>query len=303
MSNDKKRSALGRGLSALLENSETDVTSSSGSSPASPGVVGSVAQIPLDQIEPNPFQPRTEFKDEELKELAQSIREQGIIQPITVRKMGYDKYQIISGERRFRASKLSGATNIPAYIRVANDQGMLEMALVENIQRQELNAIDIGISYKRLIEECDLTQEELSERVGKNRTTVTNFMRLLKLPPEIQSALRDNKISMGHARALLSIDDIGHQLLLFKDILQKQLSVRDVESMARTEGAGSKKSSSGSAKKPEGLTFEYTKIKNVLSSHFDANVQLTRSSNGSGKISIPFSDDQDLNRILELLNY
>lgn len=301
--NPKQRSALGRGLSALLESSETDVTSKSGASVANTqGVVGGVAQLPLDQIEPNPFQPRTEFKAEELSELAQSIKEQGIIQPITVRKMGYDKYQIISGERRFRASKLAGATTIPAYIRVANDQGMLEMALVENIQRQELNPLDIAISYKRLIDECSLTQEELSERVGKNRTTVTNFMRLLKLPPEIQIALRDNKITMGHARALVGIDDIAEQLLVFKEILQKQLSVRDVETLARTSG-GKKTSTSSKSSGGNALSFEYSKIQNVLSNHFDANVQLQRKSNGSGKISIPFSDDQDLNRILELLNY
>lgn len=301
--NPKQRSALGRGLSALLESSETDVTSKSGASVANTqGVVGGVAQLPLDQIEPNPFQPRTEFKAEELSELAQSIKEQGIIQPITVRKMGYDKYQIISGERRFRASKLAGATTIPAYIRVANDQGMLEMALVENIQRQELNPLDIAISYKRLIDECSLTQEELSERVGKNRTTVTNFMRLLKLPPEIQIALRDNKITMGHARALVGIDDIAEQLLVFKEILQKQLSVRDVETLARTSG-GKKASTSSKSSGGNALSFEYSKIQNVLSNHFDANVQLQRKSNGSGKISIPFSDDQDLNRILELLNY
>jgi len=301
--NPKQRSALGRGLSALLESSDTDVTSKSGAVTASAqGVVGGVAQLPLDQIEPNPFQPRTEFKAEELNELAQSIKEQGIIQPITVRKMGYDKFQIISGERRFRASKLAGATTIPAYIRVANDQGMLEMALVENIQRQELNPLDIAISYKRLIDECSLTQEELSERVGKNRTTVTNFMRLLKLPPEIQIALRDNKITMGHARALVGIEDIGEQLLVFKEILQKQLTVRDVETLARETG-GKKNTTSKSTKGNETLSFEYAKIQKVLSNHFEANVQLQRKSNGSGKISIPFSNDQDLNRILELLNY
>ncbi len=301
--NPKQRSALGRGLSALLESSDTDVTSKSGAVTASAqGVVGGVAQLPLDQIEPNPFQPRTEFKAEELNELAQSIKEQGIIQPITVRKMGYDKFQIISGERRFRASKLAGATTIPAYIRVANDQGMLEMALVENIQRQELNPLDIAISYKRLIDECSLTQEELSERVGKNRTTVTNFMRLLKLPPEIQIALRDNKITMGHARALVGIEDIGEQLLVFKEILQKQLTVRDVETLARGTG-GKKNTTSKSTKGNETLSFEYAKIQKVLSNHFEANVQLQRKSNGSGKISIPFSNDQDLNRILELLNY
>lgn len=306
MSNNPKRTALGRGLSALLENSDTDVTSNSSAAAAtssSSAVVGSVAQLPLAQIEPNPFQPRVEFNAEELKDLAQSIREQGIIQPITVRKMGYDKYQIISGERRFRASKLAGATTIPAYIRVANDQGMLEMALVENIQRQELNPIEIAISYKRLVDECNLTQEELSDRVGKNRSTVTNFLRLLKLPPEIQTALRDQKISMGHARALIGLDDVVHQIALYKEILERQLSVRDVESLVRTQSPASGSKGKTASSSPDKLSFEYTKIRNVLSSHFDTKVQLTRSSNGSGKITIPFSDDQDLNRILELLNY
>ena len=197
-----KKSALGKGLSALLENADTDVTSKTGV-PGSAGVVGSVAQIQLDQIEANPFQPRVDFDKEMLQELADSILQQGIIQPITVRKLGYDKYQIISGERRFKASKLAGLTTIPAYIRVANDQGMLEMALVENIQRQDLNALEVAISYKRLLEECALTQEELSTRVGKNRSTVTNFLRLLRLPPQIQASIRDGGLSMGQATCSL----------------------------------------------------------------------------------------------------
>ncbi|MFM8431563.1 MAG: ParB/RepB/Spo0J family partition protein [Bacteroidota bacterium] len=304
MSNNQKKSGLGRGLSALLEDSDTDVTSRSSTPASVTGVVGSVTELSLDQIEPNPFQPRTEFTADQLKELAQSISEQGIIQPITVRKMGYDKYQIISGERRFRASKLSGAKTIPAYIRIANDQAMLEMALVENIQRQDLNPIDIGISYKRLIDECSITQDELSERVGKNRTTISNFIRLLKLPPDIQLALRDNKISMGHAKALMGIDDLSNQLLLFKEILEKNLNVRDVESLVSKGGGksrrgGKKSGSPGSSN----LSFEYNKIRNVLTSHFGSQVQLQVAKDGSGRISIPFNDNQDLNRILELLNY
>ncbi|MFN8166864.1 MAG: ParB/RepB/Spo0J family partition protein [Bacteroidia bacterium] len=296
-----KRSALGKGLSALLENSDTDVTSKA--NPDSLGsVVGSVAQIPLEQIEPNPFQPRVDFDTDALTELSASIKEQGIIQPITVRKMGYDKYQIISGERRFKASRLAGLKTIPAYIRVANDQGMLEMALVENIQRQDLNALEIAISYKRLIDECALTQEELSERVGKNRSTVTNFLRLLKLPPDIQAAIRDQKISMGHARAILGVDDIAKQLMMFREILEKQLSVRDVESLARETG----NKSPGKKKEKElknQLSFEFSKIQNILTSHFGSKIQLQRANNGSGKIIIPFTNDDDLNRILELLNY
>jgi ParB family chromosome partitioning protein len=297
-----KRNALGKGLSALLENNDTDITSKTPVAEGNSAVAGSVANIPVDQVESNPFQPRTDFEEEALKELSESIKEQGIIQPITVRKLGYDKYQLISGERRLKASKLAGLKSIPAYIRIANDQNMLEMALVENIQRQDLNAIEIAISYKRLIDECSLTQEELSARVGKNRTTVTNYMRLLRLPPEVQISLRDGKLTMGHARAILGVDDIARQLLIYRDILNKQLSVRDVEELARETGNNS------SRKKKEpvtggNLSFEFTKIQNVLSSHFGTKIQLKRNGNGSGRISIPFDNDEDLNRILELLNY
>ena len=297
-----KRNALGKGLSALLENNDTDITSKTPLAEGTSVVAGSVANIPVDQVESNPFQPRTDFEEESLKELSESIKEQGIIQPITVRKLGYDKYQLISGERRLKASKLAGLKSIPAYIRIANDQNMLEMALVENIQRQDLNAIEIAISYKRLIDECSLTQEELSTRVGKNRTTVTNYMRLLRLPPEIQISIRDGRITMGHARAILGVDDIAKQLMIYRDIVDRQLSVRDVEELARESGNNSprKKSKPGS---PANLSFEFTKIQNVLSSHFGTKIQLKRNGNGSGRIAIPFDNDEDLNRILELLNY
>ncbi len=297
-----KKNVLGRGLSALLENSETDVTSKSPMTEGSSAVSGAIANIPVDQVESNPFQPRTDFDDDALRELSESIKEQGIIQPITVRKLGYDKFQLISGERRLKASKLAGLKTIPAYIRIANDQGMLEMALVENIQRQDLNAIEIAISYKRLIDECDLTQEVLSTRVGKNRTTVTNYMRLLKLPPEIQISIRDGKITMGHARAILGVDDVVKQLMMYKQIMSDKLSVRDVEELARTTGNKStlrKREVAGN----QSLSFEFTKIQNVLSSHFGTKIQLKRNGNGSGRIVIPFENDEDLNRILELLNY
>jgi ParB family chromosome partitioning protein len=292
-----KKSALGRGLSALLENADTDVTSKAGTE----GVVGSVAHILLSQIEPNPFQPRTEFDEDALAELTASIKEQGIIQPITVRKMGYDKYQIISGERRFKASKRAGLTSVPAYIRVANDQGMLELALVENIQRHDLNALEVALSYKRLIDECSLTQEMLSERVGKNRTTITNFLRLLKLPPEIQTAIRNGSLSMGHARALTGVDDPIKQMHMFREIVDRQLSVRDAESIARE--SGNKSPVNKKKQQKEQLSFEFTKIQNILSSHFGSKISLQRSKTGNGKISIPFQNDEDLNRILELLNY
>lgn len=295
-----KKSALGKGLSALLENSDTDVTSKPGSQ-GTGTVVGSVAHISVDQIEPNPFQPRADFDPEALADLANSIREQGIIQPITVRKLGYDRYQIISGERRLKAGKMAGLQDIPAFIRIANDQSMLEMALVENIQRQDLNSLEVALSYKRLIDECSLTQEELSSRVGKNRSTVTNFLRLLKLPPEIQAGIRDNKISMGHARALLGFEDATSQLAVYREILNRQLSVRAVEEAARqTPG---KKNTSLPGKARNNLPVEYHKIQNVLTSHFGSKIQLRRSGTGSGSIIIPFTSDEDLNRILEILNY
>ena len=296
-----KKSVLGRGLSALLENADTDVTHQSNPE-TKDAVVGSVALISIEQIEANPFQPRTEFEAEALADLAASIQYQGIIQPITVRKMGYDKYQIISGERRFRASQMAGLKTIPAYIRIANDQGMLEMALVENIQRRDLNAIEVAISYKRLIDECNLTQEEMSERVGKSRSSVTNFIRLLKLPPVIQAAIRDEKLSMGHARAILGVDDPAGQIHLFREIMDQDLNVRDVESRARLYG----KKSSGSKKNvgnKNQLPLEFSKIQDILSGHFESKVHLQRAENGRGKITIPFQNDSDLNRILDLLNY
>lgn len=292
-----KRSALGKGLSALLENADTDVTSKTGAD----GVVGSISQIPLEQIEANPFQPRTEFYEEKLAELAASIKEQGIIQPITVRKLGYDKYQIISGERRYKASKIAGLKTIPAYIRVANDQGMLEMALVENIQRENLNPIEVAISFKRLINECSLTQEVLSERVGKNRSTVTNYLRLLKLPPLIQSAIRDERISMGHARSIAGIEDVVHQLWVFEEVLKKQLSVRETEALSRESSTSRTKKSKTETGKDTGYS-ELNKIQRELSEQYNTKIQVQKNASGKGKIVIPFNGIDDLNRILELLN-
>lgn len=233
----------------MLSNAETDITTRPGSHGQTMAPQGVAANIPVSQIEVNPFQPRNEFDAKALEELAESIRHQGIIQAITVRKIAPDRYQIISGERRFRASKMVGLDTIPAYVRIANDQAMLEMALVENIQRENLNPIDVAISYKRLMDECKLTNDEISDKVGKDRTTVTNYIRLLKLPPKIQDAIREGKISMGHARALISIDDVGTQLLLLSEILTKGISVRKVEEMVRaTPGKKFKSSSNGSGK-------------------------------------------------------
>ncbi len=291
-----KKKALGRGLSALLENVETDITSGVQTEKAS-RLLGSVAMLPVSVIEANPFQPRTVFDEESLLELVQSIKELGIIQPVTVRKMGYDQFQLISGERRFRASQIAGLTEIPAYIRVANDQAMLEMALVENIQRRNLDAIEIAISYQRLIDECSLTQEALSERVGKKRATITNYIRLLRLPPEIQMALRKNEITMGHARALLSFTDEAEMRTAFAKITKEGWSVRQLEQATQEARTTARKPNDTSIP----LSFEHQKIKSDLIDKFGTKVALKRDQKGAGKIEIAFHSDDDLRRIIEKL--
>lgn len=299
-----KKSALGKGLGALLDNGSTPtgtpVPRGVADSAAILPAAGSVTQIPLDQIEANPFQPRTEFDEEALKELAESIQIQGIIQPITVRRMTPDRYQIISGERRYKACRLAGLTSIPAYIRTANDQSMLEMALVENIQRENLNALEIAISYQRLIEECKLTQESLGERVGKERSTVTNYLRLLRLPPQIQSAIRDGKLSMGHARAILGVDDIGMQLKIFKDILEGDLSVRKVEDLVRQQAP--KKTSKKEAKKANWAA-DIRNLEDRLEHRYETKVEIKHKDNGNGKITIHYFSTDDLNRLMDLLDF
>lgn len=295
-----KKPALGKGLSALLENAETDVTSkqTGGQNSGTPKLVGSISKINIQEIEANPFQPRTNFEEAELKELAHSIKKHGIIQPVAVRKLGYDQYQLISGERRFRAAQIAGLKDIPAYIRVANDQAMLEMALVENIQRSELNAIEVAISFKRLLEECDLTQEELGDKVSKNRSTVTNYLRLLKLPPEIQVGIRNKQISMGHARALISIEDEDLQIKLYHKIIQEKLSVRAVEDLVRNasdaKGKSKKASESGT---PKHLS-EYA---NKLQSNFKTGIKIKQNTRGKGNIVIRFDNQNELERILGIL--
>ncbi|NVO18097.1 MAG: ParB/RepB/Spo0J family partition protein [Bacteroidetes bacterium] len=294
MTNLKKR-ALGRGLNAILESPETDITSRdiSGSF-----VAGAIANIPLENIEQNPFQPREEFDDTALRELADSILEQGIIQPLTVRKMGYDKYQLISGERRLRASKLAGLTDIPAYIRVANDEQMLEWALIENIQRENLNPLEIAISYDRLIEECDLTQDELSKRVGKNRATVSNYIRLLKLPAEIQAALRDGSISMGHARSIINVDNVPKQLALARKIINDGLSVREVEKLVKQiDTLPLTPVRVQKAAVPE----KYENLRETLQVKLNARVKLNRSANGKGTLTIPFKSDAEFEKIISSL--
>lgn len=293
-----KKPALGRGLGALLQNSETDITTSSIREEGG-NVVGSVSSISIKEIETNPFQPRTQFEKESLLELSNSIKELGIIQPVTVRKLGYGKYQLISGERRFRASQIAGLTEIPAFIRIANDQEMLEMALVENIQRQELDAIEVAFSYQKLIDECGLTQEKMSERVGKKRSTVANYLRLLKLPAEIQLSIRTRDISMGHARAIVNVNDEKKQVTLSRRIIKEGLSVRQVEEIVKD-----RKEETSLALKKGGisdLSFSQQKVRDDLSDFLKTNVQLQSNSKGKGKLTIPFTSEKELERIIELL--
>jgi len=299
----KKRNALGRGLSALLESADTDVTA------IEPKTLNSVANILISQIEANPFQPRIEFKEEGLNELADSIRVHGVIQPITVRKIGFERYQIISGERRTRASLLAGLTDIPAYIRVANDQEMLEMAIIENIQREELNPIEIAISYKRLLEECELNQEELGERVGKNRTTVNNYLRLLKLPDEIQIGLRENKISMGHARALINVSSQEWQMEIYQRAVTEGLSVRAVENLAKQSSPKpkSKKSTESDGFDQTGplpVSKHFSEFKNfgeMISRKYKAHVEIKPLGGEKGSIVIEFENRDHFKEILKLL--
>jgi len=291
-SNSKKQPALGRGLSALLQNSETDITSMNGAT------VGSVSMIDIHLIEANPFNPRTHFEKEALEELRQSILTHGIIQPLTVRKLGRDRYQLISGERRFRASQLAGLTEVPAYIRIANDQTMLEMALVENIQREDLNAIEVAFSYERLIDECKLTQEQLSEKVAKSRSHIANHIRLLKLPAIIQAGVRDQVITMGHARALLSITDEKEQLIAFQQIIDESLSVRAVEQLVKPTA---KASTSKSKIEKIGLSSSEQVFTSFLSDKLGSKVSIDKSGSGKGKVVVHFSSEVELNRVMALL--
>ena len=288
---------MGRGLDAILGSPETDITSKDISGNY---VVGAVAEIDINLIETNPFQPRTEFDETALNELAASIKEQGVIQPVTVRKLGYNKYQLISGERRLRASKLAGLSKIPVFIRVANDEQMLELALIENIHRENLNAIEVAISYQRLIAECNMTQEEISEKVGKSRSAVANFLRLLKLPPEVQIAIRDGHITMGHARALINIEDKEQQIRLLQQIIEDDLSVRDTEEMAeKAKNAGKdKKEKKQTNFLPENFK---SKIK-TLSQTLNTKVKVNRSLTGKGSLVIDFKDEAEFDRIMELFN-
>lgn len=291
-----KRNALGKGLSALLENADTDITS------FEPKVLNSVANIPINQISANPFQPRSEFEQEALEELAESIKIHGVIQPITVRKAGFEKYEIISGERRTRASILAGMSDIPAYIRLANDQEMLEMALIENIQREELNAIDISLSYKRLMEECGLKMEELGDRVGKKRSTVNNYLRLLKLPDDIQLGLKEGAISMGHARALVAIENERLQLNIFKRIEPEGLSVRAVEELAREGKEVPLPQPSKDKKKNAGVDMNYfSEVRQKFSDKFGQKIDIKSKDGTKGSVVIHFNNQDELQHLVDQL--
>lgn len=300
-SKTKKMTGLGRGLGALLQDSEKINTPRTSTRISPAEIIGSMNEIDVSQIEANPYQPRTKFDQESLEELADSIRVQGIIQPITVRQLSEDSYQLISGERRLQASRSLGMTTIPAYIRTANDQQMLEMALIENIQRENLNAIEIALSYQRLILECSLKQEELGARVGKNRTTVNNYIRLLKLPPVIQASLRDDKISMGHARALITINSDQSQLKIFNQIIEEGWSVRKVEDEVRKLGMMS--NIPVESKKQPTINQEIKSLQFQLSSFFGAKVSVKSNEQHKGEIKIPFGSQDELKKILETLKF
>ena len=295
MAKATKKQALGRGLSALLKDPSNDISSVQDKN--ADKVIGSIVELDIESIEINPFQPRTNFNEETLLELASSIKELGVIQPITVRKLEFNKFQLVSGERRFRASKLIGLETIPAYIRIANDQESLEMALVENIQRQDLDPIEIALSYQRLIDEINLTQEQMSERVGKKRSTIANYLRLLKLDPIIQTGMRDGFITMGHGRAIINIEDQNIQLDIYEKIISNKLSVRDTESLVKSY------QSDKTVKVPEKQeTPKYIKkgIKD-FSEYFGHKINVKVSKNGKGNITIPFHSEEDFNRILKLI--
>ena len=295
MAKATKKQALGRGLSALLNDPDNDIRSASDKN--ADKVVGNIVELDLNSIEVNPFQPRTSFNEESLRELASSIKELGVIQPITVRKLDFNKYQLVSGERRYRASKLIGFETIPSYIRIANDQETLEMALVENIQRLDLDPIEIALSYQRLIEEIQVTQEELSDRVGKNRSTIANYLRLLKLDPIIQTGMRDGFISMGHGRALINIENLNDQLDIYEKIITQKLSVRATEELVRAY----KNPKESTITKKKTLPSYASKAKKEISDLLNAAVDVKLSDNGKGRLVVPFKSKIDLQRILNLL--
>ena len=290
MTTQNKKRGLGRHLENILPSQEADITTAA---IFDNYATGATAQIDIDKIETNPFQPRADFDETALNELAESIKNQGVIQPVTVRKIAPQRYQLISGERRLRASKIAGLNTIPVYIRMADDEQMLEMALIENIHRKNLNAIEVAISYQRLIEECNLTQDQLSDKVGKDRSTVANFLRLLKLPAEIQIAIRDGYITMGHAKALVNISDRKKQLIILKKIIDEDLSVRQTEMLAREK----------TTKKQKSIVPESYKIQaEILSKALNMGVKVNRDSKGKGSLTISFKNDEEFEKLIDFIN-
>jgi ParB family chromosome partitioning protein len=293
----KKFGGLGKGLGALIDTEEPEIISG----------MSSINEILISEIEPNPDQPRKHFDAEAMLELSESIRQIGVIQPITLRKTDDQKYQIIAGERRFRASKMAGLESIPAYIKEINNELMMEMALVENIQREDLNAIEVALSYQNLLELCSYTQEQLSERVGKKRTTVSNYLRLLRLPGEIQVGIKDRKIDMGHARALINVEDPVKQLSIYDQILKNNLSVRKVEELVRAANEGDESSAEQHVSKDKeepknGIPEEYSLLKERLKTLFNSKADLARNAKGKGKITIPFANDEELEKIMDIFD-
>lgn len=297
MAKKVKKRELGAGVHALLRKMDKAPATPEAQEKVVKELSNAVAMIPIGEIEVNPNQPRNEFDEDALNELAESLKIHGLIQPVTVRRMTDKQYQLISGERRWRASQKAGLPEIPAYIRIANDQEMMEMALVENIQRQDLNALEVAIAYERLIREFDLTHDSLSSRVGKKRSTVTNFLRLLNLPPDIQKGLKSRKVSMGHARALLALEDLVFQSALFHQIMEEDLSVRATEDLIRKY----KEAKPGKSKPKDSLPDEYKTVQDNLCQFLGTKVKLKRNSKGVGQIVIPFTSDDDLNRLLDLI--
>ncbi len=296
---NKKKEALGKGIRALLSDMDEETEVLKISVKDEDSIINTVPRIPLDQIEVNPFQPRTDFNEEALLELSNSIKVHGVIQPITVRKISDKKYQLIAGERRLRASKLAGKQDIPAYVRTTNDQELVEIALIENIQREDLNAIEVALTYQRLIDEINLTHENLAERLGKERSTVTNYLRLLKLPPEVQTSLRDKSISMGHARSIISIPEVDKQLFVLKEVLNNELSVRKTEELVRS--LNQKKSDKKEPTNDTQLPVAYKNVEQRLMDRLETKVKIKKGKEDKGEIVIPFYSANDLSRLLELI--
>ncbi len=306
MSQVNKKQGLGKGIRALLDTIDEEIKTTKEGVPAVSGQnsnnnnntnTNNIARIPLDQIAVNPKQPRHDFDAQALSELAESIKLHDIIQPITVIKIGQNKFQLISGERRLRASKMAGLVDIPAYVRSADSQGVLEMALLENLQRENLNAIEIALSYRQLMDECGLTQEQVAERMKKERSTVANYLRLLKLPPDIQKAVRDNQITMGHARAIIGLEQVEQQLYVFRETMQRGLSVRQVEQMVKD--MVSERAPAAPKAPAAKLPHAYKRIEDNMASHFSTRVKLDRKKNGKGTVVIEFYNDEDLERIMD----